>query len=101
MGKLPRRPGQGASANRLYGGVTSWGAQVRALGAMPGTPRSRVLTSSGSSGQWSPTEIRAGGSGVPPMTQSGKVPSSAPPGEESGQPRVDRERACREPPGYT
>ena len=94
MGKPPRRPGQGTR-------VTSWGAQVRALGAMPGTPRSRVLTSSGSSGQWSPTEITAGGSGVPPMTQSGKVPSSAPPGEESGQPRVDRERACREPPGYT
>ena len=62
---------------------------------------SRVLTSGGSSGQWSPTEIKAGGSGVLPMTQSREVTSSAPPGEESGQPRVDGERAYREPPGHT
>lgn len=93
MGKLPRRPGQGESpAGEPRSGH---------LGAMSGTPRSRVLTSSGSSGQWSPTEIRAGGRGVPPVTQSGEVPSSASPGEESVQPRVDRERACREPPGHT
>lgn len=75
------------------------GSQVRALGAMSG--ESRVLTSGGSSGQWSPTEIKAGGSGVLPRTQSREVTSSAPPGEESGQPRVDGERAYREPPGHT
>lgn len=80
MGKVPRRPGQGTRANRVYRGVTSWGSQVRALRAMSG--ESRVLTSGGSSGQWSPTEIKAGGSGVLPRTQSkGGVTSSAPPGE--------------------
>ena len=46
-------------------------------------------------------EIKAGGSGVLSMTQSGEVTPSAPPGEQSGQPRVDGERACRELPGHT